>query len=99
VCHNPECHYAKFHYTKCHYVVSRYSECHNARGHYLRGLAFEWLLAEQLTHFYKFEGSNPAKVGAKRKLYDNDFTLIIDIYFYETFSTPNSNKQRLRFTL
>jgi len=22
-------------------------------------------------------------------LYDNDFTLIIDIYFYETFSTPN----------
>jgi hypothetical protein len=22
-------------------------------------------------------------------LYDKDFTLIIDIYFYETFSTPN----------
>ncbi len=24
------------------------------------------------------------------KLYDNDFTSIINIYFYETFSTPNS---------
>ncbi len=22
-------------------------------------------------------------------LYDNDFTLIIDLYFYETFSNPN----------
>jgi hypothetical protein len=27
-------------------------------------------------------------------LYDNDFTLIIDIYFFETFSTPNTNNQR-----
>ncbi len=25
-------------------------------------------------------------------IYDNDFTLIIDIYFYETFSTLNSNQ-------
>jgi hypothetical protein len=25
-------------------------------------------------------------------VYNNDFTLIIDIYFYETFSTPNSNQ-------
>ncbi len=25
-------------------------------------------------------------------VYDDDFTLIIDIYFYETFSTLNSNQ-------
>jgi hypothetical protein len=25
-------------------------------------------------------------------LYDNDYSLIIDIYFYETFSTLNQNK-------
>ncbi len=25
----------------------------------------------------------------KYLLYDNDFTLITDLYFYETFSTPN----------
>jgi hypothetical protein len=25
------------------------------------------------------------------KIYNKDFTLIIDIHFYETFSTPNSN--------
>jgi hypothetical protein len=31
--------------------------------------------------------------------YDNNFTSIIDIYFYETFSAPNSNNKRLRFTL
>ncbi len=27
-----------------------------------------------------------------KHLYKNDFTSIIDIYFYETFSTPNSNQ-------
>jgi hypothetical protein len=32
-------------------------------------------------------------------LYTNDFTSIIDIYFYETFSTPNSNNKCLGFTL
>jgi hypothetical protein len=25
-------------------------------------------------------------------LYDNDFTSIINIYFYEMFATPNSNQ-------
>jgi hypothetical protein len=25
-------------------------------------------------------------------LHDNDFTLIINVYFYETFSTPNSKQ-------
>jgi hypothetical protein len=32
-------------------------------------------------------------------LYDNDFGLMIDIYFYETLSTPNFEKKRLRFNL
>ncbi len=27
----------------------------------------------------------------QKVVYDNDFTPIIDIYFYETFSTLNSN--------
>ncbi len=34
-----------------------------------------------------------------RIIYDNDFTLIIDTYFYETFSTLTQNNLRLRFTL
>ncbi len=29
------------------------------------------------------------------KVYDNDFTSIIDIYFYETFSTPNPKYKAL----
>ncbi len=32
-------------------------------------------------------------------LYHNDYSLIIDIYFYETFSTLNPNFQHLRLTL
>ncbi len=32
-------------------------------------------------------------------IYDNDFTSIINIYFYETFSTPNSSNKHLHFTL
>jgi hypothetical protein len=28
-------------------------------------------------------------------LYKNDFTSIIDIYFHETFSTPNTNQYAL----
>jgi len=28
-------------------------------------------------------------VGRKIAIYDNDFTLIIDVFFYKTFSTPN----------
>ncbi len=32
-------------------------------------------------------------------LYNNDFTSIIDIYFYETISTLTQNNYRLRFTL
>jgi hypothetical protein len=32
-------------------------------------------------------------------VYDNNFTLIIDIHFYETFSTQNSIKKRLHFIL
>ncbi len=31
--------------------------------------------------------------------YDNNFTTIIDIYFYKKFSTPNSQTKRLRFIL
>jgi len=35
----------------------------------------------------------------EQKVYDNIFRSIIDIYFYETLSTPNSENKRSRFNL
>ncbi len=37
----------------------------------------------------KFIFININAKNGKLNVYDNNFTLIIDIYFYETFSTPN----------
>ncbi len=51
-----------------------------------------------ILHWTLTEGKGAVQLTSSlRYLYDNDFTSIIDIYLYETFSTLNSNQLALAF--
>ncbi len=83
-CSRPLCYLCTDNFHKTYYYNPKITL--NVGEHSVHKVPLEWQDLYQNNYHMKF-------------VYDNNFRSIIDINFYETFSTPNSENKCLRFIL